>query len=150
MAEVAKSDVFSPKVVTGSRVGFYIGSIKIAYASNVSYNENITYEPINVLDRLDVVEHAETGYTVDLQCQNFRILKTSIKNLGIMPQFDKILTQGELKAHVSIDDGNGSLINIVEIEGVKLQARQTTVDARGVMTETWSFVGKKSSDESLL
>jgi hypothetical protein len=39
---------------------------------------------------------------------------------------------------------------LLNMTGVKLQARQTTVDARGVMTETWSFVGRRATDESLV
>lgn len=132
------------KVVTGSRVKFIIDDVTIAYASNVSWNENIAYEPINVLDQLDVKEHAETGYTVDLQCQNFRVADNSVKQLNIMSSFNDILTQGEMNATVVDKKTNLTLLNMT---GVKLQARQTTVDARGVMTETWSFVGRRATDE---
>jgi hypothetical protein len=131
--------------MTGSRAIFRLGGNKVAFASNCSYNENIQYEPVNVLDRLDVVEHAEVGYTVDLQCQNFRIPAASVKQLGIMSRFSQILTQGELTAEV-IDKNTGEVLLLMT--GVKLQARQTTVDARGVMTETWSFVGRRAEDEA--
>jgi len=141
------NDAYIPKVVTGSRAQFQIGGYVIAYASNVSYNENITYEPINVLDKLQVEEHAETGYTVDLQCQNFRVVGKSVKALGVMPKLEQILTQGGMTATIVVGSGSATT-TILRMEGVKLQARQTTVDARGVMTETWSFVGIKSSDES--
>lgn len=140
-------DAYIPKVVTGSRARFEIGGVAIAYASNVSYNENIAYEPINVLDKLQVAEHAETGYTVDLQCQNFRLASESVKTLGIMPKLEQILTQGGMTATIVVGKDKAA-ITLLQMEGVKLQARQTTVDARGVMTETWSFVGIKSSDES--
>jgi hypothetical protein len=135
------------KVVTGSRVQFFIDGTAIAYASSVSWNENIAYEPINVLDDLAVKEHAETGYTVDLQCQNFRVVNQSVKQLLIMSSFDQILTQGELSATV-VDKGTGLML--LNMTGVKLQARQSTVDARGVMTETWSFVGRKAFDENIV
>jgi len=131
--------------MTGSRAQFSIGARKIAFASNVSFNENIQYEPINVLDKLEVEEHAEVGYTVDLQCQNFRVPDSSVKQLGIMSKLKQILTQGELQAQVVDKNTEASLLLMT---GVKLQARQTTVDARGVMTETWSFVGRQSQDES--
>lgn len=132
-------------VVTGSKVQFKIDQVTIAYASNVSWNENITYEPINVIDQLDVKEHAETGYTVDLQCQNFRVANNSVKQNSIMSTFNNILTQGEMTATVVEKNSNATLLSMT---GVKLQARQTTVDARGVMTETWSFVGRRATDES--
>ena len=131
-------------VMTGAKAIFSIDNKAIAFASNVSFNENIAYEPINVLDRLEVVEHAEVGYTVDMQCQNFRVPGASVKQLGIMSRLEQILTQGELAASIINQDG-GQIIMLMT--GVKLQARQTTVDARGVMTETWSFVGRRSQDE---
>lgn len=133
------------KVMTGSRAIFRLDGSKVAFASNISFNENIQYEPVNVLDRLDVVEHAEVGYTVDFQCQNFRVPNASVKQLGIMSKLQNVLTQGELTSEVQ-DRVTGATILLMT--GVKLQARQTTVDARGIMTETWSFVGRRADDES--
>ena len=132
-------------VMTGAKAIFSINDTAIAFASNVSYNENIAYEPVNVLDRLEVAEHAEVGYTVDMQCQNFRIPNASVKQLGLMSTLPQILTQGELKATI-VDRVTGAVILLMT--GVKLQSRQTNVDARGVMTETWSFVGRQNLDES--
>lgn len=132
-------------VMTGAKAIFSLGGIQIAYASSVTFNENISYEPINVLDRLEVLEHAETGYTVDLSCQTFRVANQSVKQLGLMSKLPQILTQGELVA--TIIDKN-TLSTIMLMTGVKLQSRQSSVDARGVMSETWSFVGRQTSDES--
>lgn len=130
--------------MTGARAIFRLGGIQVAYASNVSFNENIQYENVNVLDDLATKEHAEVGYSVDLTCTTFRVPQQGVKKLGIMSRFDQILTQGELTAEVV--DRNTSAILLLMF-GVKLQGRSTTVDARGVMTETWSFVGRKSQDE---
>lgn len=133
------------RVLTGSKAIFRLSGTKIAYASNVTYNENITLEPVNVLDKLEVEEHAETGYTCDLQCTVFRVANESVKQLGIMPRLKEILTQGVLTAEV-IDRVSNATIMLME--GVKLQGRSQTVDARGVATETWSFVGRICSDEA--
>lgn len=139
-------------VMTGSKATFMIDGKKIAFASNVSWNENIQYEPINVLDQLHVKEHAEVAYTVDMQCQNFRVANQSVKRLGIMKSLEALLTQGVMDCLITdnsgtSEDGSDAGTVIVHMTGVKLQARQTTVDARGVMTETWSFVGIKATDE---
>jgi hypothetical protein len=130
-------------VMTGAKAKFTIDGKVIAYASNVSYNENIQYEAINVLDVLNVLEHAEVGYTVDMQCQSFRVPNQSVKQLGIMKSLPQLLTQGVMDSMVTDPDGNIILL----MTGTKIQARQTTVDARGVMTETWSFVGLQAKDE---
>jgi hypothetical protein len=133
------------KVMTGAKAIFRLGGNQVAFASSVSYNENIQLEEVNVLDQLEVVEFAEVGYRVDLSCQNFRVANASVKQLGIMSKLNDILTQGELTAEI-IDRATGAVILLME--GVKLESRQTTVDARGLMSETWSFRGRKSSDEA--
>lgn len=132
-------------VMTGARAIFRLAGNKVAYASNVSYNENYQLEPVNVLDNIATVEHAEVGYTVDLQCQNFRVPDQSVKQLGIMSKLAAVLTQGELTAEV-VDEITG--VTLLLMTGVKMQARQSTVDARGIMTETWSFVGRAATDEA--
>jgi hypothetical protein len=132
-------------VMTGAKAIFRLNGAQIAYASNVSYNENIQLEEVNVLDQLEVMEYAEVGYRVDMSCQTFRVANQSVKQLGIMQKLGNILTQGVLTAEV-IDKVSG--LTLLLMEGVKLESRQTTVDARGLMTETWSFKGIKSSDEA--
>jgi len=133
------------RVMTGARAIFRINGTKVALASQCTYNEAIQLEPVNVLDQLEVEEYAEVGYTVDLQCQAFRVQNQSVKQLGIMPKLNAILTSGEMTAEI-IDRVTNSVILLME--GVKMESRQSTVDARGVMTETWTFRGIKSSDEA--
>ena len=132
-------------VMTGVRAVFRVNGIQIAYASSCSFNETISLEEVNCLDRLDVLEFAETGYRVDLSCQTFRVQNQSVKQLGIMPRLQDILTSGEMTAEV-IDRQSSAVILLMT--GVKLESRQTTVDARGLMTETWNFRGKRSQDEA--
>ena len=132
-------------VMTGVRAVFRVNGIQIAYASSCSFNETISLEEVNCLDRLDVLEFAETGYRVDLSCQTFRVQNQSVKQLGIMPRLQDILTSGEMTAEV-IDRQSNAVILLMT--GVKLESRQTTVDARGLMTETWNFRGKRSQDEA--
>lgn len=132
-------------VMTGAKAIFRLNGDQVAYASNVSFNESIQLEEVNVLDRLEVLEHAEVGYRVDFSCQSFRVANSSVKQLGIMQRLGSILTQGELTAEI-IDRTTNAVILLME--GVKLESRQTSVDARGLMTETWSFKGRKSSDEA--
>lgn len=133
------------QVLTGAKAIFRLNGTQVAFASNVTFNENIQLEEINVLDRIDTVEHAEVGYRVDLNCQSFRIANQSVKQLGIMPKIADILTAGVLTAEV-VDRVSGAVILLME--GVKQESRQTTIDARGVATETWNFRGTRSSDEA--
>ncbi len=131
--------------MTGAKAIFRLNGTQIAFASSVTYNENIQLEEVNVLDKIETIEHAEVGYRVDISCQTFRVQNSSIKQLGLMPKLQDILTAGELTAEV-IDRTTSTVLLLME--GVKLESRQTTVDARGLMTETWNFRGRKASDES--
>ena len=133
------------QIMTGAKAIFRLNGVQIAYASSVTYNENIQLEEVNVLDKIETLEYAEVGYRVDMSCQTFRVAEQSVKQLGLMPRLGQILTQGVLTAEV-IDRITGATLLLME--GVKLESRSTTVDARGVMTETWSFKGIKSSDEA--
>lgn len=132
-------------VMTGAKAIFRLNGNQVAYASSVTYNEQIQLEEVNTLDNLAVTEHAEVGYRVDFSCQNFRVANQSVKQLGIMPKFGQILSQGVMTAEI-VDRVSGAVLLLME--GVKLESRQTQVDARGLMTETWSFKGIKSSDEA--
>jgi hypothetical protein len=132
-------------IMTGAKAIFRLNGIQVAYASQVSFNEQIQLEEVNVLDKLETLEHAEVGYRVDLSCQTFRVADQSVKQAGFMSKLGSILTQGVLTAEV-VDRVSGATILLME--GVKLESRATTVDARGVMTETWNFKGIKSTDEA--
>ena len=132
-------------VMTGAKAIFRLNGTQIAYASSCNYNENIQLEEVNVLDRIDTLEHAEVGYRVDLSCQTFRVQNESVKQLGIMPRLQDILVSGEITAEV-VDRQTNTILLLMT--GVKLESRQTTVDARGLMTETWNFRGKIAQDEA--
>jgi hypothetical protein len=131
--------------MTGAKAIFRINGNQIAFASNVSWNENYQLEEVNVLDRLETTELAEVGYRVDFSCQTFRVANNSVKQLGIMPRLEDVLTSGAMTAEV-IDRQTNAVIMLME--GVKLETRQATVDARGMMTETWNFRGVRATDEA--
>jgi len=132
-------------VQTGARTTFRLNGTKVAYASNASWEENIKLDPVDVLDELATKEHAETGYSVSMQCETFRVENQSVKQLGIMPKFSQILQQGVLTCEI-VDRISGAVLLLMT--GVKMQGRSTRVDARGIMTESWNFVGVKAEDEA--
>ena len=128
------------KTIPGARAIFRLNFNKIAYASSVSYNENITIEDVNVLDKVNPEELAETGYNIEFSCQSFVTDDNMIKSLGIMPRFQDILKAGILTAEL-IDRSNENVLFI--ITGVKCLGRSGQLDSRGLLTETWNFRGLK-------
>lgn len=134
------------KVFTGVRAVFKINGKQVAYASSCSYQINHPLQPIETLDSLPARELAEVGYSVSLSCNGFRVAGLSPIQQGFMPTLEKILTQPELTVEL-VDKIAGK--TILRVLGVKMQERSGSVDARGVGTEGWSFLGLTASDESI-
>lgn len=130
---------------TGSRAIFRIRGVQVAYASDCSYTINHALTPIEVLDKLEPAEHAETGYDVSFSCSTFRVANQGAVSLGIQPTLENILTQPELTVELIDKIADVTMLRIL---GVKMSQRSGTVGARNVATETWNFVGLKASDEA--
>jgi hypothetical protein len=128
------------KVLTGSKAALKINGVKVGYVGGVNINEDNTLTDIDVLDQLEVAEHAETAHKVSFSCNLFKIDGNSTSQLGISPaNIRDILTQPELTMELynSVDDR-------VEytISGVKFEGGSGSVDARGVWQGTWNFKGR--------
>lgn len=125
------------KVVTGSKASLKINGVKVAYVGGLQITEENTLTPIDVLDQLEVAEHAETGHVVSFNCTLFKIDGNAATQIGIRAEnIRDIMTQPELTMEVynSIDDR-------VEYtaSGVKFEGGTGSVDARGVWQGAWNF-----------
>lgn len=128
------------KVLTGSKAALKINGVKVGYVGGVNIDEQNELTDIDVLDQLEVAEHAETAHKVSFSCNMFKIDGNSSTQLGISPSDIKaILTQPELTME---------LYNTVEdrveytISGVKWAGGSGSVDARGVWQGNWNFKGR--------
>lgn len=131
------------KVLSGSKAALKINGVKVAYIGSVNITEENTLTDIDVLDQLEVAEHAETAHKVSFTCNYFKIDGNSVSQLGIRPDnIRDILSQPELTMELfnSIDDR-------VEytISGVKFEGGSGSIDARGVWQGTWNFKGRIGS-----
>lgn len=132
-------------VVSGSRVVFRIDGERVFYATSLSFNESIEHEPIDVLDNFATEEHIPVAYRVDFSVESFRVAGKSVKQLGLMPVLDEILTSGDLTAEF-IDSQTGTTLGLVL--GVRCTSNSTNVPTRGAARQTLSFVGTVMRDES--
>jgi len=128
------------KVLTGSKAALKINGQKVGYVGGVNINEDNTLTDIDVLDQLEVAEHAETAHKVSFSCNMFKIDGNATAQLGISPSnIRDIMTQPELTMELynTVDDR-------VEytISGVKWEGGSGSVDARGVWQGTWNFKGR--------
>lgn len=129
------------RVLTGSKASVKLQGVKVAFASGVNINQENTLTDIDVLDQLEVAEHAETGHKVSFSVNLFKIDENAAANFGLDPQnIDDLLTQPELTMEVY-----NRVADKVEytMTGVKFEGGSGSVDARGVWQGTWNFKGRR-------
>lgn len=129
----------------GARARFKINGQKVAYAGGVSGEEAIDYQPVDVLDLVEVFEHVPVGYRASLNANIFRVVGQSLKNLGIFPKNNNILTSGDLTAAIE-DTQTGR--NVYAFHGVKAATKTFDLSARALVTENVGFVAIRCIDES--
>lgn len=143
------------RVFTGARAIFKFNDSIVGFASGVSGSEEITYEPVDTLDHLEVREHAPTGYRVTITCQMFRTISEgpsedvdkpgSIKQQNIFPKFDDILRIQGVDALIQ-DRVSGKVLFL--LQQVKTASYNFNVSARGVVGQNVTFVAIRAFDES--
>lgn len=141
------------KIYTGARARFSVEGKVIGYARNVSGSETIEYQPVEVLDNIEVEEHVPIAYRVNLTAGMFRIVGETLKSNGLFPVNGKdssehllnILLTGELNAQLE-DVVTGKIV--AQVTQVKVATRNFTVDARGIVGEDVEFVAIRMQDES--
>lgn len=129
---------------SGARAVFLIGGAPVAFASGVSGEEMIDYEPIDVLALLEVREHVPVAYRTSMNAQIFRVVGQSLKKLGILPRQADIITSGDLEAAIQ-DTVTGQTIAL--FQGVRCSGHSFDITARGVVLENVSFVAIRVIDE---
>ena len=142
------------KVTSGARLVFFFNSQPVGYAAGVNWSEEIMYEPIETLDHLEVREHVPVGYRVTLSADIFRTVAQgpstkdspgSLKEQGIMPKFDDILTTEGVPAVLFDKVPNKA---IAQFQNVKTSSQGGNAQARGVVRQNVSFVTTRMLDES--
>lgn len=129
------------QVLSGSKASLKLNGVKVAFVGSVSVTQENTLTPVDVLDQLEVAEHAETGHVVSFTCNLFRVDTNAAEALGLDSRnLDDLLSQPELT--MEIFDRIGESV-IYEMSGVKWQGGSGSVDARGVWQGTWNFVGRR-------
>lgn len=141
------------RLFTGARARFSINGVRVGYARNVAVSEEITYEPVEVFDNIEVEEHVPTGYRITFTASQFRIIGETLKKAGWFPKvganpeahLENVLLTGDLVATIE-DTKTGNLF--ATLEQVKVQSHNWTIDARGIVGEDITFVAIRLKDES--
>lgn len=141
------------RLFTGARARFSINGVKVGYARNVAVTEEIQYDPVEILDNIEVEEYVPVAYRVTFTASQFRIIGETVKSLGYFPangqnteeHLENILVSGDLTATVE-DTRTGKIF--ATLEQVKVASHNWTIDARGVVGEDLTFVAIRVKDES--
>ena len=142
------------RVFTGARARFSIQGRKVGYATNCAGSEEIEYQPVEVLDNIEVEEFVPTAYRVTFTASLIRIVGNTLKSEGFFPKsgqtpaehLTNILLQGDLVA--TIEDTKSPPTMIMALEQVKIQSRNFTINARGIVGKDVTFVCTRMKDES--
>ncbi len=124
---------------------FLINSQPVAFAGGISGSEAITYEPVDVLNLLEVREFVPVAYVCTLAAQVFRVVGQSLKSLGILPKQEDIIESGDLEA-VAQDSVTGATVAL--FQGVRCAGHSFDITARGLVMENVDFVCIRIHDEA--
>ena len=141
------------RVLTGCRARFMVEGKKVGYATNVSFSEEVQYDPLEVLDNVEVEEFVPTAYRCTFTATLVRIVGETIKSEGWFPKsgsttedhLRNILLQGDMSAVIE-DTSTGK--KICTVEQLKMQSRNSTINARGMVAKDCTFVCVRCKDES--
>jgi hypothetical protein len=129
---------------SGARARFKVDGVPVAFAGGVSGTESIDYEPVDVIDLLEVREFVPVAYRATLNAQVFRVIGQSLKAIGIFPVEENILTSGDLTCTVE-DRLTGN--TMAQFEGCRAQEHSFDITARGIVSENVTFVTIRLRDE---
>jgi hypothetical protein len=141
------------KVLTGARCRFKINGKTIGYARSVAITEEIQYDPVEVLDNIEVEEYVPVAYRVRFTASMFRIVSATLKGEGFFPESGKnseehlenVLLSGELAALI---EDTKTVQPISTLQQVKVASHNWTIDARGIVGEDVEFNAIRVSDET--
>ena len=131
-------------VFSGARARFKVDGVPVGWAGGVSGSESIDYEPIDVIDLLEVREFVPVAYRATLSAQVFRVIGQSLKAVGIFPVEENILTRGDLTC-----TGEARLTGnpMAQFESCKASEHSFDISARGIVSENVTFVTIRLRDE---
>ena len=141
------------RTLTGARARFSIEGKKVGFATNVSYSEEVEYQPQEVLDNIRVDEFVPVAYRVTLTASEVYIVGETPKTQNWFPKsgtspeehLTNILLQGDMVCTVE-DSKTGEIP--MTMEQVKVQSQNVSISARGIVGRDVTFVGVVMSDES--
>jgi hypothetical protein len=150
---MAMSDKVKGAMFTGARAKFSIQGVHVGYARNVAVTEEIEYQPVEILDQIQVEEFVPVAYRVRFTASMFRIVGETLKKQGWFPKLGQ--TSAEHLENILLVDGMVATIEdtktgetFATLEQVKIASHNWTIDARGIVGEDVEFTAVRLRDET--
>lgn len=142
-------------VFTGPRCRFTLSGTVIALGRSVQIQEELVYDPIKVLDNLEVLEHEPIDYNCSMSAAEVLIVGKTLEALGFFAQkgqtpqdhLRSILALPDITAQ--LEDNVGETI-IARVFGVKIASKSFAVDARTSVGRDIQFVARRVVEASEL
>lgn len=141
-------------LITGARSRFSLTGQLFAFATGVDVQEEIQYDPVDVLGDIRVKEWVPVAYRVNnFTANRFRSTTEGLKSLALFPKAGSnsaehllnILNQEDTVA--TLEDVPTST-TYAHLEGVRIGARGISVTPRGIVGINVSFVATVMRDET--
>lgn len=138
----------SINVFTGPRARFTLNGVTMALARQVQVQDELIYEPIEVLNNLEVLEHEPVGYRCSMSAAEVMIIGQTLEALGFIarkgqtPQehLRNVLSLPDIVAQ--LEDNTGEII-VARVFGAKVSSRNFAVDARSSVARDLQFVARR-------
>ena len=163
-----------PGFITGANAKLKIGGFAVAYATDLQYREDVQHIPIYAMGKIDAHAYEPVGYTVSGSFSVIRYTKktgaqapaasaeNSANSPSLYPEVGEQMDPGRWLASQTVDielfERSGNADNnldaasksVIKILDCRLTRRGITLTKRGVMSESFQFVGEilQDSDQS--
>lgn len=133
-------------VVSGARAKLFIstptGRQNIGYATSISVSENQQNVRVDTIGDFFTKEIEPVGAAYSVQIGFIRILEKPLEDIGIIPRGGTIdrVTFPELSIDAFDQVGDKVLFSI---EGMRLESRQLSLDARGLLSNNVTLQARK-------
>jgi hypothetical protein len=140
-------------VLTGPRARLTFDGVIVGLCKSVSVQEELTHEPIKVIDNIEVLQNEPVEYTCSCQASEVLAIRDTMEAKGFFPRkgataaefLFNALAQAELT--MQIEDSVEGVI-IARVYGVKIQGKQFAIDPRTSVARDITMVARRMVEAS--
>jgi hypothetical protein len=139
------------QLFTGARARLIANGVRVGWATGVSGSRSYQKEPVDVLDNVEVEEHATLGYRVSLRASIVGLVSQSLVSAGLLPEIGQTNEEhlrnliGQPVFTVQIEDNQTGAV-IWEFTGCEIADESFSVQSRSMMMRDVNFVAIRLAD----